>query len=312
MREKEITLVLIIFSILAYIFTLSLYTIYANAVLEISLRIDASPPEVYIITPLNQSYDSPVLFTYLVTDMSLDSIWYVLLGNAVNQTATINTSQSFSLAPGPYHLILYANDTFGRINSTDVNFSVNEPTSPGPGPAPGPGGGGSGDSGSAGQPPQPPSPQNQNASNITTEEKSLKVKLIILNNQLLLEIQIESSSTALLAIDYEVEGENLNYKEAEVAEFRKIIEKKLNLDINSLNTGNYTVKVKVKQDNLTAYDQSPFSVEREFPLSPPKKPWLPWLLLVIIAILLLIILLLLEQRRREKRKKKETEAVKGQ
>ncbi len=301
MRKKEIAIVLIVFSVIAYIFTLSLFTIYANAVLGVSLRVDASPPEVYILSPLNQTYESPVLFTYLVTDASLDSIWYVLLGDAVNQTATINTSQIFSLAPGPYHLILYANDTFGRMNSTEVNFSVNESAPPGPGPAPGSGGGGGGGSGSAGQSPQPFSPQIQNSSNITEEKKFLNIRLTILNNHLLLQIEIASSSTNPLAIDYEVAGENLNYKETEVTGFKEIIEKKLDLNTNNLNTGNYSISIRVKQDNLSAYDRAPFRVEREFPLEMPRKSWLPWLILIIIALLFVIILLLIEQRRIKKR-----------
>jgi len=209
----------------------------------------------------------------------------------------INTSQNFFLAPGPYHLVLYANDTFGRINSTDVNFSVNEPTPPGPGS------GGGGGSGNAGQPSQPPSLQNKNASNITAEEKFLAVDLRLINSgKLQAQLFIESSSNSYLSINYEIIKERIIYQEQEITDFKQLVKKDLNINFKNIPGGRYRVRATVAQDALVSFDEEDFIIEIETPLRIKLRELsLPFILFFLLLIIFIILFLLILRRKEEKK-----------
>lgn len=84
--------------------------------------VDNDAPLVFIFSPLNITYSSPILVNYSVFDYSLDSIWYSL-DNGLN----ISVSDNFylNLSNGDYNLKIFANDSFSRMNFSKVYFSVN-------------------------------------------------------------------------------------------------------------------------------------------------------------------------------------------
>jgi len=91
---------------------------------DVAVSVDGGAPEVIIHSPLNITYNNatPILVNYTVNDITHDSTWY-WVDNGMN----ISTNESFflDLAEGEYQLRIYANDSLGRINFSEVFFSVN-------------------------------------------------------------------------------------------------------------------------------------------------------------------------------------------
>ena len=86
--------------------------------------VDGDPPVINIISPLNTTYNNatPLLVNYTISDQSLDSIWYSINNQ---QNITISSPFYLDLAEGNYIIRIYANDSFNRINFSEVYFSIN-------------------------------------------------------------------------------------------------------------------------------------------------------------------------------------------
>ncbi len=83
---------------------------------------DVQAPVISLISPANTTYSvtSPSL-NYAVSDANLDKVWY--LYNGTNTTLTGNTTFT-ALNNQQSTLWLYANDTAGNVNVTNVTFTV--------------------------------------------------------------------------------------------------------------------------------------------------------------------------------------------
>lgn len=92
---------------------------------DIKVFVDADPPKITILSPSNIAYpeSTPILINYTVFDHTLDSIWYSI---DFQKNISINSSGFFnlSLPEKKYNLRIYANDSFGRISFTEINFST--------------------------------------------------------------------------------------------------------------------------------------------------------------------------------------------
>jgi hypothetical protein len=90
---------------------------------DVIVTVDGEAPLIIIYEPQNITYNNatPILVNYTIIEQSLDSAWY-WLNNSNN--ITINGSFFLEIPEGNYQLRIYANDTLGRVNFTDVNFTV--------------------------------------------------------------------------------------------------------------------------------------------------------------------------------------------
>lgn len=137
MRKKKISqLVVIIFVASLFFFLLNFVDaknitgetitgkqIYGES--NISIVVDAGGPLIIIFSPRAKFYHNttPINLTYYVSDISgIDRVWYNI-NNGTNITLTGNTT--FNINEGNYTLYLYANDSLGNLNSSSVNFFVN-------------------------------------------------------------------------------------------------------------------------------------------------------------------------------------------
>ncbi len=302
MEKKEPLTILIILSLLFSFLALSLhaFSIYAiQEALAVTVTIDADAPHLVLLSPENKTYENSVTISYIAIDSNLDSVWYNLTGNNFSLIAIITGTISLPLDPGPYQLILYANDTFGHTNSTGVNFSVIQESSQ---PIP--------EGGVPGSPVAPAPPRNisNRTSPNQTSEKFLRLYIKLLNpSELLLQLLIESSSTSPLIIDYEIIADKVIYHETETIPFTTLKEKKLSASLQNLRTGTYIIQATVRQSDLEAYDQESFRIEIETPLKIKKHPSL---LPLILAILLLLTYLAILKLQLEKMKEKKSKGRK--
>lgn len=101
-----------------------------NMTEERTVSIDSSAPLVLIVSPTATTYTtSSVSLDYVAVDASdhLDAVWYTKDSGVTNTTLTQNITLS-SLSNADYTLILYANDTVGNLNETNVTFTVSVST----------------------------------------------------------------------------------------------------------------------------------------------------------------------------------------
>jgi len=140
--EKErillaITVFLLVFSVILFFKPLMEFTSHfifePRAILQstgISLSIDATPPEVYIFSPTNDTYlDSSLDLNYTAYDkvVGVDSVWYSKNNGKKNNTLSGNITLSFM--DGTHKIFVYANDTNGKENSSEFTiFTVSETT----------------------------------------------------------------------------------------------------------------------------------------------------------------------------------------
>jgi len=84
-----------------------------------TVQIDTIPPTIYIHSPLNQTYDEDgVVLVNLSHDG--DNIWYNWNGTNVTYSSEINVTFN----EGVNTLVVYANDSCGNTNSSNVTFTV--------------------------------------------------------------------------------------------------------------------------------------------------------------------------------------------
>lgn len=138
------------------------------------ILVDNNYPIINIISPITTTYpnSAQILVNYTIIEHSLDSVWYSL-----NDKENISISSHFylSLNEGNYALKIYANDSFGRVNFSEVQFNVT--TAPLPPPS-GNQGSASGSSGGSSQPipKENKTETNQTALNTIKEPKEIIVK----------------------------------------------------------------------------------------------------------------------------------------
>lgn len=107
---------------------------YANDTLgninsvQTSVLKDTNAPKITIISPfLNQNYavDAPT-FIIDIDEVNLDTMWYTIDGGLTNKTFLTNESidqgEWTAQTDGYITLVFYANDTFGRVNSSYVTI----------------------------------------------------------------------------------------------------------------------------------------------------------------------------------------------
>ena len=99
---------------------------------EFNIIIDNDFPEIFIYSPINNlQYNNAtdLLINFSIEDLTINTIWYSL-----NEELNIIISGPFYLAlpEGEYNIIIYANDSFSRTNSSNLTFIINNsaPTCP--------------------------------------------------------------------------------------------------------------------------------------------------------------------------------------
>jgi len=89
---------------------------------NVSFIVDTIAPAINIISPQNITYNTTnISLNYTITDLNLDKVWYSYNGTIIiisgNTTFTALNNQQSTLT-------LYANDTAGNTNSTNITFTV--------------------------------------------------------------------------------------------------------------------------------------------------------------------------------------------
>lgn len=87
--------------------------------------IPSYPPTITIHFPENKTYTKSVIDLNVSADKIIDTWWYNL-----NETGnvTFNPNTTVNITNGYFHLIVYANDTYGKVGSEDVYFTIRQPT----------------------------------------------------------------------------------------------------------------------------------------------------------------------------------------
>ncbi|MEJ2249362.1 MAG: hypothetical protein P8Y97_06850 [Candidatus Lokiarchaeota archaeon] len=98
---------------------------YLNNSVKLTLYKDTVAPEIYTISPVNESNcNGPPSLKVIVMDPNLDIIWYDIDGNLVelenNTIQTLETTIWNNLPEGEFIIEVYANDTFGLINKISL------------------------------------------------------------------------------------------------------------------------------------------------------------------------------------------------
>ena len=97
-----------------------------SVVASLLINVDADAPKIYITSPRNKTYNhnETISLNFTIVESNLDKIFYYISNSIANITITGNTTFSVNSTEA-YTLILYANDTFRRLNSSSVTFSIN-------------------------------------------------------------------------------------------------------------------------------------------------------------------------------------------
>ena len=108
---------------------------------DIRIGIDGDSPIINIISPENITYNTAsILINYTIQDLTPDTTWYSI--NHI-KNITITAPIIITLIEGNYIITIYANDSFNRINSSEVNFTIENIPKEGSNNNQGRGGGGS-------------------------------------------------------------------------------------------------------------------------------------------------------------------------
>ncbi|GAH96069.1 unnamed protein product, partial [marine sediment metagenome] len=99
---------------------------------------DISPPIVDIMNPFpNATFTSAPLITLIITDVTLDTTWYSILGTNYEFTATVGTNHITinqaawnSLSEGSVTITFYANDSLGRLDTDSITLNKDIPEDP--------------------------------------------------------------------------------------------------------------------------------------------------------------------------------------
>jgi len=85
--------------------------------------LDLIPPDVSFVSPTNQVYATNTILVNVTNSSYAISVWW----NNGSANLTYTSSVTLTLPNGAYTFIVYANDSFGNLNSTNVSFSVAVP-----------------------------------------------------------------------------------------------------------------------------------------------------------------------------------------
>jgi len=108
-------------------------TIWANDTINnenssmVFFTIDSLKPDVNITSPLNHinSTNNSLYIEYVVSDTNLQSCWYSNDSYSENITWSCGSNlTNVTWADGKHNLTIWANDSFGNVNSSDVNFTI--------------------------------------------------------------------------------------------------------------------------------------------------------------------------------------------
>lgn len=95
------------------------------SIMQNHLKSDTGAPSIFIDSPINETYETADI--WLNVSLNETASWLAYsLGNPENVTMQ-NNSILLSFTEGTHHLIVYANDTFGNMASTDVYFTIDIP-----------------------------------------------------------------------------------------------------------------------------------------------------------------------------------------
>jgi len=89
-----------------------------NSTETLTIVLDTIAPSLEIISPLNQSYNNATVLINVSSDG--DNVWYNWNGTNVTYTSAVNVT----FAEGANALVVYANDSVGNLNATNVSFTV--------------------------------------------------------------------------------------------------------------------------------------------------------------------------------------------
>jgi parallel beta-helix repeat protein len=90
--------------------------------------IKTTPPRIEVLTPLNQQYNESVVPLTFRVDKEADWMGYSLDGQA---NVTVGGNQTLpDVSDGEHTLVVYANDSYGNMNSQTISFTVSMPEAP--------------------------------------------------------------------------------------------------------------------------------------------------------------------------------------
>jgi len=89
-----------------------------NGSSSVTFTIDLTAPLIEIISPSNRSYGNATILVNVSSDG--DNIWYNWNGTNVTYTGAVNVTFS----EGSNTLVIYANDSAGNLNVTNITFTI--------------------------------------------------------------------------------------------------------------------------------------------------------------------------------------------
>lgn len=109
--------------------------IYANDTMgniemaKADINIDTYPPYAHILVPENKTYETPnIALSFILTESSIVSY---SLDNGANTTISGNTTLA-GLSEGAHSIVIYANDTAGNMETSDIVYFTIQANSPTP------------------------------------------------------------------------------------------------------------------------------------------------------------------------------------
>ncbi|MBI2629504.1 hypothetical protein HYW76_00215 [Candidatus Pacearchaeota archaeon] len=106
--------------------TLTADDLYFN----VTYTVDNVAPVISIVYPANITYTSlPLTLNTSISDTNLQACWWSNNSGTTNRTFTCNTNVSLgnNISSGSNTLKVWANDSYGNLNSSSVTFNVNFP-----------------------------------------------------------------------------------------------------------------------------------------------------------------------------------------
>jgi hypothetical protein len=98
---------------------------------SVTFNVDSNNPLISIDSPTNNSYssDTGLNVTFSVSDSNLESCWYANDSMSVNTTLTSCANiTEVTWSEQQHNVTIWANDSFGNVNSTSITFNVDSST----------------------------------------------------------------------------------------------------------------------------------------------------------------------------------------
>ena len=97
----------------------------SSQTLNVSIQILSSAPTLTILSPENETYLTNVSLLLNYTTSNSQAVWYNIDNSANTTLSSTNGTAYFNTTEGSHVLFLFANNSDGIKNSTNVRFSVN-------------------------------------------------------------------------------------------------------------------------------------------------------------------------------------------